>query len=114
MSLDEDDDTVFGKFELSVVGIDVAGRFFAAFEVIPPVRAAEELLLKGSLEHVAADFQFYGAGGRDCAGKRRGCPPASVKLLSYKYPATAGWHIANVANERKSLPEVVCGQGYRT
>jgi len=59
--LDDDHDAVLDETELRVVGVDIAGRLRRAFQVIASVGTAEELLLEGSLQDIAAYFQFHGA-----------------------------------------------------
>ena len=62
MGFDADHDAVLREAELGVVGVDGTGGFGSPFEEVAAVGTAEELLLQGALEGVAADLQFHGAG----------------------------------------------------
>jgi len=56
-----------GKAELRVVGIDKASGLRIPLEIIAAIGTAEELLLEGALQDVAAHLEFYGVRGRYCA-----------------------------------------------
>ena len=60
VNLDLDDYSILGKAEHRLLGVDVAGGFGIAFEVIAAVGAAEELLLQGAFERRAAHAQLDG------------------------------------------------------
>jgi hypothetical protein len=69
VGLQTDDDSVIYEFELGVFGVDVTGGLGVSLEVVATVGAAEKLLLEGSLNGVAGDFEFDGAGRGAQAGQ---------------------------------------------
>jgi len=83
---------VLHEAELRVVGVDVAGRLRRAFQVIASVGTAEELLLEGSLQDIAAYFQFYCARTRGayCSGQKSDrCHSPNCRHISIVPPPAA-------------------------
>lgn len=60
MGFDADNDAVLGEGDVGGFRVDRAGRMRITFQIIPAVGRAKELCLEGSLEGVAAHFQFDG------------------------------------------------------
>ena len=58
-------DPILLKAQMRILGGDKAGRVRAAFQVIPPVGPAIELLLQGPLQGQPADGQFHGPARRN-------------------------------------------------
>jgi len=61
MGLQFHHDAVIDKLKLGIFGVDVTCGLGVSFDVVAAVESAEELLLEGTIESFAADFEF------DCA-----------------------------------------------